>query len=132
MFVYINVASQINRLLSLSISLSFSISIYLYLSIYLSISMFVCFSLSLSLGLSLSISLSLDISLNLSLSLVQPIRGVAVASWGVHGLEVVGVDVDQITSSKQSRSKLGLISIFNFAFDTETESWLRISPSRVV
>ena len=53
------------------------------------------------------------------------------ASWGGHRLEVGGVDVDKMTLSKQSRSKLGLISIFNLAFDTETESCIGISPSRV-
>ena len=46
-------------------------------------------------------------------------------------LEGGGVDVDKITSSSRSQSKLGFISIFTLVFDTDTESWLGISPSRV-
>ena len=64
---------------------------------------------------SLSLSLSLLLSLSLSLDLSRPIRGEAKASRGGHGLEGGGADVDKITSSKQSRSKLGLISVFNLA-----------------
>ena len=37
------------------------------------------------------------------------------ASRGVNGLEGGGEDVDKITSSKQSQSKLGLISVFNLS-----------------
>ena len=41
------------------------------------------------------------------------------------------MDVDKITFISLSRSKLVLIQFFNLAFDTETESWLGILPSRV-
>ena len=70
-------------------------------------------------------------SLSLSLTLLQPNCGVAEASRGWHRVEGGGVDLDKITSSSWSRSKLGLIQFFYLVFDTETESWLGISPSRV-
>ena len=41
------------------------------------------------------------------------------------------MDVDKITLSGLSRSKLGLIQFFTLAIDTKTKSWLWISPSRV-
>ena len=69
--------------------------------------------------------------MSLSLDLLRPNRGVAEASRGRHGEEGGGVDVDKITFISLSRSKLVLIQFFNLAFDTETESWLGISPSRV-
>ena len=104
-------SSPYHYLLSLSL-----LYICLYLYLYL----------SLSLSLSLSISFYLSLSLCLFLYLSQPIRGKAEANRGRHGLEGGGADVDKITSSKQSRSKLSLISVFYLAYDTETESWLRI------
>ena len=56
-----------------------------------------------------------DILVSLSLGLPRPIRGEAEASRGGHGLEGGAVDVYKLTLSKQSQSKLGLISVFKLA-----------------
>ena len=66
-----------------------------------------------------------------SLSLARLNRGVAEASWVRHGVEGGGVDVDKITLSSDHEVSWVYFSFFNLAFDTETESWLGILPSKV-
>ena len=88
-------------------------------------------SFSLSLSLSLSLSISLSISLWISISRDRSEGEAEDQSVSDTGWKEVGGDVDKITLSEKSRSKLGKYFSFNLAFDTQTEFRLGISPFRM-
>ena len=117
--------------LSIPLSLYFYMSLLLFLHFYLYLSLPISIFLLLSLFIFLSLCLLISLSHYLSLDLSRPNRGIAKASRGRHGAQGGGVDVNKITSSNWSISKLGLFQFLNLAIDTDAESWLGISSSKV-